>query len=146
MACESMRSVIKASKLAKQKTKGLPSEFDVRIGALVKQYRNRAGFSQEKLADALGITFQQIQKYENGVNRIAAGRLFEMSNILNMPVQSFFAGLGAAGLSDNLQESLVDHDTDNGLIELLKTYHRLSSPKKKETFVKEAKKVAEALA
>jgi len=131
--------------MSKQKTKGLASDIDVRIGALLKQYRKKAGFSQEKLAEALGITFQQIQKYENGVNRIAAGRLYEMSNILNIPVQSFFAGFAVSGFGDQDQETLTDAETDNGLIALLKTYHRISDPKKKEQFVMEAKELAKKL-
>jgi len=56
------------------------------------------GMSQERLGDLLGLTFQQVQKYEKGVNRIGAGRLFEMSRILNVPVDFFYEGVSAAPL------------------------------------------------
>jgi transcriptional regulator with XRE-family HTH domain len=55
------------------------------------------GMSQEKLGDLLGLTFQQIQKYEKGVNRISAGRLFEVSVHLSAPIESFYEGLPLAG-------------------------------------------------
>src|ERR1700710_23274 len=54
------------------------------------------GMSQERLGDLLGLTFQQVQKYEKGVNRIGAGRLFEVSRILNVPIDFFYEGVSAA--------------------------------------------------
>lgn len=131
--------------MAIRKTKGMPNEYDIRIGARLKEFRHKLGFSQEKLAEAIGITFQQIQKYENGVNRIAAGRLCEIAMVLNIPVNSFFEGVGTIGLADNGQAPLiaVDHETDDGLIELLKTYHAVPSKEKKKEFVLKAKKLAE---
>jgi len=59
------------------------------------------GMSQEKLGDLLGLTFQQVQKYEKGVNRIGAGRLFEVSRILNVPVDFFYEGVNDAGQGAN---------------------------------------------
>lgn len=55
------------------------------------------GMSQERLGDLLGLTFQQVQKYEKGVNRIGAGRLFEVSRILNVPVDFFYEGVATTG-------------------------------------------------
>ena len=69
------------------------NEVDLYIGARLRLRRNQMGITQEKLADALGVTAQQVQKYENGINRIGACRLFQASQTLNTPVQYFFDGL-----------------------------------------------------
>ena len=70
---------------------------DRRLGQRVRTRRLEIGMSQERLAELLGVTFQQVQKYEKGVNRIGAGRLFEVSRILNVPVDFFYEGVSAAG-------------------------------------------------
>ena len=67
--------------------------IDVQVGNRVRIRRMLIGMSQERLGDLLGLTFQQVQKYEKGVNRIGAGRLFEVSRILNVPVDFFYEGL-----------------------------------------------------
>ena len=72
--------------------------IDVQVGNRVRIRRMLIGMSQERLGDLLGLTFQQVQKYEKGVNRIGAGRLFEMSRILNVPVDFFYEGVSAAPL------------------------------------------------
>jgi transcriptional regulator with XRE-family HTH domain len=74
--------------------------IDVQVGNRVRIRRMLIGMSQERLGDLLGLTFQQVQKYEKGVNRIGAGRLFEVARILNVPVDFFYEGVAAApGLS-----------------------------------------------
>lgn len=67
--------------------------IDVQVGNRVRIRRMLIGMSQERLGDLLGLTFQQVQKYEKGVNRIGAGRLFEISRILNVPIDFFYEGL-----------------------------------------------------
>jgi transcriptional regulator with XRE-family HTH domain len=67
----------------------------VQVGNRVRIRRMLIGMSQERLGDLLGLTFQQVQKYEKGVNRIGAGRLFEMARILNVPVDFFYEGVNA---------------------------------------------------
>jgi transcriptional regulator with XRE-family HTH domain len=67
--------------------------IDVQVGNRVRIRRMLIGMSQERLGDLLGLTFQQVQKYEKGVNRIGAGRLFEVARILNVPVDFFYEGL-----------------------------------------------------
>jgi len=67
-----------------------PDPVDVRVGSRVQLRRRILGLSQEKLGDSLGITFQQIQKYERGINRISASRLQHIAAILSVPVSSFF--------------------------------------------------------
>ncbi len=77
--------------------------IDIQVGNRVRIRRMLIGMSQERLGDLLGLTFQQVQKYEKGVNRIGAGRLFEVARILNVPVDFFYEGLNAiteGGLGD----------------------------------------------
>jgi transcriptional regulator with XRE-family HTH domain len=71
-----------------------PSIVDKHVGARSRVARMEAGKSQTQVAEALGITFQQLQKYEKGTNRISAGKLHEMSRLFDRPVQFFFDGLG----------------------------------------------------
>jgi transcriptional regulator with XRE-family HTH domain len=72
-----------------RKTDG-PNPIDVLVGARVRLRRNMLGLSQEKLGEAIGLTFQQVQKYERGFNRISASRLHEISQVLKVPVTFFF--------------------------------------------------------
>ena len=67
-----------------------PNPIDVHVGQRLRQRRVLAGLSQEKLARMVGITFQQVQKYERGANRIGASRLFDLSRVLDVPVGFFF--------------------------------------------------------
>jgi len=67
-----------------------PHPIDVHVGGRVRLRRTMLGMSQDKLADSLGLTFQQIQKYEKGVNRIGSSRVFEISRVLGVPIQFFF--------------------------------------------------------
>jgi len=67
-----------------------PSPMDVHVGARIRLRRTLMGMSQEKLGDALSITFQQVQKYERGVNRVGASRLFDVSKALDVPISFFY--------------------------------------------------------
>lgn len=71
-----------------------PDPIDVHVGTRIRLMRNALRMSQEKLAEHCGITFQQIQKYEKGTNRIGSSRLMQISKALGQPVASFFEGLG----------------------------------------------------
>jgi len=68
--------------------------IDAQVGNRVRIRRMLIGMSQERLGDMLGLTFQQVQKYEKGVNRIGAGRLFEIARILGVPIDFFYDGVG----------------------------------------------------
>src|SRR6185369_3833986 len=67
-----------------------PNPVDVHVGARVRLRRTLLGMSQEKLGEAVGLTFQQVQKYERGANRVGASRLFDLSRVLDVPVSFFF--------------------------------------------------------
>ena len=75
-----------------------PSPIDVHVGTRIRLRRTLLGMSQERLGEALGLTFQQVQKYERGVNRVGASRLFDLSRVLDVPISFFF---------DDMPDSLV---------------------------------------
>mgnify|MGYP001236457322 CR=1 FL=1 len=76
-----------------RRTRGKPTAVDVHVGQRIRLRRTLLGISQETLARALDLTFQQVQKYERGSNRVGAGRLYQLSQALDVPVSYFFAGL-----------------------------------------------------
>ena len=77
-----------------------PHHVDKHVGALIRAKRKAMGMSQSELAEALGITFQQIQKYERGANRISASKLYEAARLLQSPVSYFFEGLDETSRGD----------------------------------------------
>lgn len=79
--------------------------IDIQVGNRVRIRRMLIGMSQERLGDLLGLTFQQVQKYEKGVNRIGAGRLFEVARILNVPVDFFYEGVNDASGANGANEA-----------------------------------------
>ena len=74
-----------------------PDSIDIHVGSRIRLARQALHMSQEKLGEALGITFQQVQKYEKGTNRVGSSRLMNISATLNRPVEFFFEGVDAAG-------------------------------------------------
>ena len=74
---------------------GEPNPIDVYVGKRMRLRRQMLDLSQERLASALGLTFQQVQKYERGLNRIGASRLWDAAMVLNVPITYFFDGMGA---------------------------------------------------
>ena len=82
---------------------GDPHPVDIHVGNRIRQRRTLLSRSQEKLGHALGLTFQQIQKYERGTNRVSASRLYEMSRVLTVPMTYFFEGLPSSSRGDALQ-------------------------------------------
>ncbi len=79
-----------ASKKTVIKKKGGPDPIDIHVGGRVRLRRMILGMSQEALGKSLGLTFQQVQKYEKGVNRVGASRLFQLSTLLDVPIQFFY--------------------------------------------------------
>ena len=83
--------------------------IDIHVGRRIRAARLAAGLSQEKLADALGVTFQQVQKYEKGTNRIGAGRLHDIALALNVPVAHFFEHVAHERISS---DAAIDQITE----------------------------------
>jgi len=123
------------------------NSVDVHVGQKVRLRRSLMNLSQERLGEALGITFQQVQKYEKGVNRIGASRLFEIAQVLEVPISFFFEGLNAeanAGFSDNDQTPYVNDliSSPDG-IQLAKAYSRLPNAEIRRKFIELMKVVAD---
>ncbi|PWE18923.1 transcriptional regulator [Marinicauda salina] len=89
-----------------------PTAVDRHVGSRVRLRRQLLNMSQEKLGEELGVTFQQVQKYERGANRIGAGRLWMLARVLDVPVSFFYDGvaetIGQAGFSEGDQTPIVD--------------------------------------
>ena len=107
--------------------------IDVHVGARLRQRRIHLGLSQTVLGNASAITFQQVQKYENGGNRISSSRLFEFAKILNVPVSHFFEEM-APGLATGRRKvgrpkrngsDEADIDTKRETLELVRAYYKI---------------------
>lgn len=134
---------------------GVPNPVDIHVGSRVRLRRTLLGLSQEKLGDAVGLTFQQIQKYERGANRIGASRLFQLSRILDVPISFFFDELPAAlkttqgqivwGLRERDQKALEpDPLARRETLELVRAYYRISSPRVRKRLFELTKSLASA--
>lgn len=126
----------------------IANAVDRRLGQRVRTRRLEIGMSQEKLADLLGVTFQQVQKYEKGINRIAASRLFDIAASLDMPISTFFDGLTPArapgGVAENEGDSFI-YDvlaTPEGL-QLVTLFSAIESPKVRKRVVELVRAIAE---
>jgi transcriptional regulator with XRE-family HTH domain len=132
-----------------------PNPIDIHVGKRLRLRRTLLGMSQERLGELLGLTFQQVQKYERGVNRIGSSRLFELGQILDVPVSFFFDDMPrtetggrpaaaairlgapghAAGFGLAEEGAAFEHDLDDGLsldkretLELIRAYYRIADP------------------
>ena len=133
---------------------GKPHPVDVHVGARVRQRRTLLGMSQEKLGEAIGLTFQQVQKYERGANRVGSSRLYELSRVLDVPVQYFFddlepetvrAQVQAGGLSEEESDAAgADPMTKRETLELVRAYYRVTDPKVRKSLFDMAKAAAGA--
>jgi transcriptional regulator with XRE-family HTH domain len=121
---------------------------DKHVGARVRMRRMMLSMSQEKLGDALGLTFQQVQKYEKGTNRIGASRLQHISSILQVPVSFFFEGGPRAGHSNGMGEApspgyVSDFLATSDGLTLTKAFMRIKSSKLRRRIVDLVEHIAE---
>lgn len=106
---------------------------DVHVGKRVRHRRWMVGMTQQQLAEKVGIKFQQIQKYETGMNRVSASRLWDISEALDVPVGFFFEGLGDT--SSTTTESLpADILADKEALELVRSYYAIPETQRKRLF------------
>ncbi|MEJ0073866.1 MAG: helix-turn-helix domain-containing protein [Alphaproteobacteria bacterium] len=122
-------------------TKKTPNPIDKHVGSRVRMRRMMLSMSQEKLGDSLGLTFQQVQKYEKGTNRIGASRLQQISIILQVPVSFFFEGVPAppgkpGGLAEDASPEYLQAtlSTSDGLA-LVKAFSQVKNPKLRRRIV-----------
>ena len=132
-----------------------PDPIDVHVGSRVRVRRTLLGMSQAKLGAALGLTFQQIQKYERGANRIGSSRLYELSKVLDVPVSFFFDDMppevagGFPGLPAGMtevQSAAYEADTlaKRETLELVRAYYRIKNEKVRKRVFELAKAIAKA--
>ena len=118
-----------------------PNPIDIHVGSRVRLRRTMLGQSQEKLGNALGITFQQIQKYEKGANRIGASRLQQIANVLTVPVAFFFedAPSGTQSVTGMAEENsttyVVDFLSSSEGLQLNRAFVKISDPKVRRKIV-----------
>lgn len=128
--------------------KKAPNPIDKHVGSRVRMRRMMLSMSQEKLGDALGLTFQQVQKYEKGTNRIGASRLQQISNILQVPVEFFFEGaphLGGASRVDGDAPSpayVSDFLASSDGLALTKAFMRIGDAKLRRRIVDLVEQIA----
>jgi len=108
---------------------------DVHVGKRIRQRRWLTGMTQQKLAELVGIKFQQIQKYETGANRVSASRLWDIADALEVPVAFFFEGLKEDGTVDAPEEGLpADLMGDKEAMELVRSYYAIPENQRRRLF------------
>jgi transcriptional regulator with XRE-family HTH domain len=127
--------------------------IDIHVGSRVRFRRMLLGMSQEKLGQKLGLTFQQVQKYEKGINRIGASRLFDLAQVLGVSVEFFYEEAPAGeipvdaasdGFSDKADETtIVDFLRSRDGLELNKAFVRITDPKARRAIVELVRSLAE---
>ncbi len=133
---------------------GTPSPVDVHVGARVRMRRTLFGMTQTKLGDAIGLTFQHVQKYERGTNRVSSSRLFDLSRVLDVPVEFFFedmptevaASSPAQGRRTAKEPPSYERDpmAKRETLELVRTYYKISNPQVRKRLFEMVKAIGAA--
>ena len=134
-----------------------PNPMDIHVGSRVRLRRMVIGMSQEKLGETMGLTFQQIQKYEKGTNRIGASRLYQLSQILDVPVQFFFEDAPSAAWAvtrrmppafaeSRTEAFLLDFLNSRDGLELNRAFVKITDPKVRKRVVELVRALSEDVA
>jgi len=123
------------NKISSSRT-GIPNPVDIEVGKNLKKRRIFLGLSQTELANMLDISFQQVQKYEKGTNRISASRLVDLSNVLEVNITYFFNEKGKNESKDDL---MAQRET----LTLVRNYYKITDKKKRDSVIKFCKALAE---
>jgi transcriptional regulator with XRE-family HTH domain len=135
-------------------SKGFPNPIDIHVGGRIRLRRTLLGMSQERLADAIGLTFQQVQKYERGANRVGSSRLFDLSRILDVSMSYFFDEM-APGVADKTPSKLMgraqvraEYELDpmakRETLELVRAYYKVEDQAVRKRIFELAKSLAKA--
>ena len=118
-------------------SKGFPNPIDIHVGKRMRQRRTILGLSQSALGDAIGLTFQQVQKYERGANRVSGSRLFDLARVLGVPVAHFFEDMpgdtaqkspsNLMGVKPVAEEYEADPLAKRETLELVRAYYKIES-------------------
>jgi transcriptional regulator with XRE-family HTH domain len=133
-------------------SKGFPNPVDVHVGQRMRQRRTLLGMSQSVLGDAIGLTFQQVQKYERGANRVSSSRLFDLGRVLDVPVAYFFQEMSAdtqrkapsqlMGVEPVAEDPEVDPLARRETLELVRAYYKIADPESRRRLADLVKTVA----
>ncbi|NIA72161.1 helix-turn-helix transcriptional regulator [Pelagibius litoralis] len=139
--------------LGDRRTSG-PNPVDVHVGGRVRLRRTLLGMSQEKLGEAIGLTFQQVQKYERGANRVGASRLFDLSRVLDVPVGFFFDEMPTdvaasspaqrPGVGRPAPEQELDPLVKRETLELVRAYYKIEDASVRKRLFEMTKALASA--
>jgi transcriptional regulator with XRE-family HTH domain len=122
---------------------GIPNPIDVHVGKRIRMRRLLLGMNQETLANALGLTFQQVQKYEGGANRVSASRLSAMADILDVPISFFFGDLQTDDSTSTAQEREWRERMERPeTIELIRLYYAIPDSQVRQHFLELVKAIA----
>jgi transcriptional regulator with XRE-family HTH domain len=140
-------------KITRRRVPGVSDPIDVHVGSRVRLRRTLLGLSQERLGEAVGLTFQQIQKYERGANRIGASRMYDLAHVLDVPVSFFFDDMpDDVKQRDAAPVNVAADDEATGAepnplnrretLELVRAYYRISSARVRKRMFELMKAVA----
>ena len=104
---------------------------DVHVGKRIRHRRWMIGMTQQQLADKVGIKFQQIQKYETGMNRVSASRLWDIAHAVDVPVSFFFEGLHEGAMSQIVEGDMF---ADKEALQLVRAYYAMPEPQRRQIF------------
>ena len=148
-------SAASAKKAPARPPLGTPRPVDVHVGQRLRQRRTLLGMSQEKLGEAVGLTFQQIQKYERGANRIGASRLFQLSQVLDVAVSYFFEDMPGEVVKTRGDYADSEEDLEavqagdpmarRETLELVRAYYKIEDPKVRKRVFELTKSIANAV-
>ena len=119
------------------------TDADRRIAQRIRLLRQKQQISQEQLAEALGISFQQVQKYERGINRVSAGRLLEVAAALSVPVETFYEGVTAPRQAGDTPRSLDALELTAEGLQLILAFTRITDAKKRKQILAFVRSIAE---
>ena len=132
-----------------KKVSGKPNPVDIHVGSRVRLRRTLLGMSQGRLGDAVGLTFQQIQKYERGANRIGSSRLYQFAQLLDVPVSFFFDGMSleatngsVPGGDTDIEPFEQDQFPRRETLELVRTYYRINDDRTRAKLLDLVKAIA----
>jgi transcriptional regulator with XRE-family HTH domain len=131
--------------MTKTSENGSPHPLDIALGSRIRLRRRELGFSQEQLAREVGITFQQVQKYEHGTNRVSFSRLVEIAQALNCGVVDIVGDLDKPGETSAFSRHLASLN-EPGATDLLDAYASITQPKHRRAILNLAKQLAEGKA
>ena len=124
---------------------GVPNPIDVHVGNRIRLRRTLLGMSQERLAEQIGLTFQQVQKYERGANRVSASKLWEIAGALRTPVAYFYDGLGDQDAATAQRDAAQDFMLSSEGIELMAAFPRIQEASIRRKIVELVRVVADEI-